>query len=164
MLESTADLFLPKFSVRKPPKVSTYKKTQSIKDFELVHQAWLYKDKDIKQSLQVQSKFSDKGANDLTKLIMAWLKVHGHFAARINSGAVYDKRLGIYRKGSGATVGMADINAVIKGKSVSIEIKIGKDKIRESQLKVKAEIEAAGGVYFVARSFDDFLNQINLYL
>jgi hypothetical protein len=86
--------------------------------------------------------------------------MHSHFAARINSGAVYDQRLGIYRKGSGATAGMADVNAVMGGKSVSIEVKIGKDKIRESQLKVKAQIEQAGGVYIIVRSFDDFLQQI----
>ena len=59
---------------------------------------------------------------------------------------------------------MADINAVVKGKSISIEVKIGKDKIRESQLKVKREIEAAGGVYLIVRSFDDFLEQFEQYI
>jgi hypothetical protein len=43
-------------------------------------------------------------------------------------------------------------------------VKIGKDKIRESQLKVKREIEAAGGVYLIVRSFDDFLEQFEKYL
>ena len=161
---TNADLGLPNFSVRKQRKENIYKKSQSIKDFELEYQKWYYKDKIFEKPMQVQAKFSDKGANDLTKLILVWLKVNGYFGARINSGAVYDKRLGIYRKGSGATAGMADINAVVKGKSISIEVKIGKDKIRDIQIKVKSEIEAAGGIYFISKTFDNFIEQINLYL
>jgi len=46
------------------------------------------------------------------------------------------------------------------GRHISIEIKIGHDKLRPAQEKVKAEVEAAGGRYLVVRSFDDFLDQI----
>jgi hypothetical protein len=155
-----AILELPQYTKRKVFKGKKYVKPQSVKDFEIEHMHFKMKGKTLPRSLWVDSSFSDKTANDLTKLIMKWMEVHGHFAARINSGAVYDARLGCYRKGSGATVGMADINAVMGGKSVSIEVKIGKDKIRESQIKVKAQIEAAGGVYIVVRTFDDFLTQI----
>jgi hypothetical protein len=162
---SNKDLGLPEFSVRKAAKKKVkYKKPQSIKDFELAHQKWTYRDSSIESRLWVYNKFSDNSANDLTKLIIEWLKVNGHFGARINSGATFDRRLGIFRKGSGATAGMADINAVINGKSISIEVKFGKDKIRDSQLKVKAEIEAAGGVFFIAKTFDGFLEIIKQYI
>ena len=163
---SNKDLGLPEFSVRKAAKKkkAPYKKPQSVKDFELAHQKWTYRDSSIESKLWVYNKFSDNSANDLTKLIIEWLKVHGYFGARINSGATFDRRLGIYRKGSGATAGMADINSVVNGKSISIEVKFGKDKIRDSQIKVKAEIEAAGGIYLIVRTFDGFLEEIKKYI
>jgi hypothetical protein len=55
---------------------------------------------------------------------------------------------------------MADITAVIKGQHVSIEVKYGRDRIRPEQMKVKQEIEEAGGRYIIASSFDNFLEQI----
>ncbi len=89
--------------------------------------------------------------------------MNGCFGARINTQGNYNAKIGKFVR-SGSTKGLADINAVVKGKSISIEVKIGKDKIRESQLKVKREIEAAGGVYLIVRSFDDFLEQFEQYL
>ena len=159
---TNAELGIPEYKVRKVSKKKPYSKPDSIKEFEQTYQAWHYCGKNIPTHLQSDFKFYDKTANGLTKLIMAWLKVNGHFAARINSGAVFDRRLGVYRANSGATVGMADINAVVKGKSISIEVKIGRDKIRDSQLKVKSEIEAAGGIYIIVRSFDDFRQQFEM--
>jgi uncharacterized short protein YbdD (DUF466 family) len=157
---TNAELGIPEYSVRRKPTKKPYRKPESVKAFQREHMARKYAGRNIPQSCHIETPFDDKTANGLTKLIIAWMTMHNHFAARINSGAVYDQRLGIYRKGSGATAGMADVNAVMGGKSVSIEVKIGKDKIRESQLKVKAQIEQAGGVYIIVRSFDDFLQKI----
>lgn len=155
---TNAELGIPEYSVRKPRKVVVYHKPQSIIDFETEHTIFKYKG--VKHVLYpVRSKFSDNKANELTKLIIEWLKVHGYFGARINTQGNYNAKLGRFVR-SGSTKGMADINAVVNGKSVSIEVKIGKDKIRESQIKVKSEIEAAGGVYFIAKNFDNFLEQI----
>lgn len=161
---TNAELGIPEYAIRKQRKLSTYKKSQSIKDFEKVHQDWYYVGKEQRKPYQVQSKFSDKGSNDLTKLIKAWFEVNGGFAQRVNSGATYDPRLGIFRKGSGSTVGAADIMATYKGKAIHVEVKIGRDKQRKEQIAFQQNVEAAGGVYFIARSFDNFLNQINLYI
>ena len=163
MIESKADLWLPEFSVRKARKANVYKKSQSIKDFEKLHQEYVYRDKTFGKELQVQSKFSDKGSNDLTKLIKAWFEVNGGFAQRVNSGATYDPRLGIFRKGSGSTVGAADIMATFKGKAVHIEVKIGKDKQRKEQIEFQKNVEKSGGIYFIAKSFDNFIEQITSY-
>jgi hypothetical protein len=157
---TNAELGIPEYKVRKKSTKKPYRKPESIKTFQKEHMVQKYLGRNIPASCHIETPFDDKTANGLTRLIIAWMGMHGHFAARINSGAVYDRRLGIYRKGSGATAGMADVNAVMGGKSVSIEVKIGKDKIRESQIKVKAQIEQAGGVYIIVRSFDDFLQQI----
>ena len=155
---TNAELGIPEYKVRKVSKKKPYLKPDSIKEFEQIYQAWHYCGKNIPEHLQSDFKFDDKTANGLTKLIMAWLKVNGHFAARINTQGNYNAKLQKFVR-SGSTNGMADINAVVQGRSISIEVKIGRDKIRESQLKVKSEIEAAGGVYIIVRSFDDFRQQ-----
>lgn len=163
---TNAELGLPEFTVRTPAKKkkkAVYRKSDALVRLGFEYKLWYYSNKSIPLRTQMDFKFDDNGANALTRAIMAYLTMKGYFAARINSGATYDVRLGIYRKGSGATAGMADINAVINGRSVSIEVKFGKDKIRPSQLKVKSEIEAAGGIYFIAKSFDGFLDEVKKY-
>ncbi len=54
--------------------------------------------------------------------------------------------------------GTADIMAIYKGRSIAIEIKIGKDKLSEHQLREKQRIEDAGGLYFVARDMPGFID------
>ena len=80
----------------------------------------------------------------------------------LNTQGTYNKKLGKYIY-SGAKRGMADISAVINGKHISIEVKVGKDKPRPEQLKVKEQVEQAGGVYIFVSSFDNFLSQIAEY-
>jgi hypothetical protein len=59
--------------------------------------------------------------------------------------------------------GSADISATINGRAVKIEVKIGKDRQSEAQKNYQAEIERAGGIYFIAKSFDDFLDKLKEY-
>jgi hypothetical protein len=120
----------------------------------------------------VKTKYSDKTANGLTKAIISWINLNGYQAERIsttgryvdNSKIVTDvlgnrKKIGSgkYIKGTG-TNGSADISATIKGKSIKIEVKIGKDKQSEAQIKYQQMIEKAGGIYFIAKNFDEFYN------
>ena len=58
--------------------------------------------------------------------------------------------------------GTADVSATIQGKSVKIEIKIGKDRQSEEQKKYQQQIIKAGGYYFIATSFDEFIIWYNL--
>ena len=118
----------------------------------------------------VRTKFTDKTANSLTKAIVKWINLNGYQAERIstsgrwvdNSKVVTDvlgnqKKIGSgkYIKGSG-TKGSADISATIKGKSIKIEVKIGKDRQSESQIEYQKAIERAGGIYFIAKDFNSF--------
>ena len=52
---------------------------------------------------------------------------------------------------------MADIIATYQGLSLNIEVKIGLDKQSKNQKRVQQEIEASGGLYFIARDFDGFV-------
>jgi hypothetical protein len=56
------------------------------------------------------------------------------------------------------TRGSADISAILPGGvSLKAEIKYGKDRQSEAQKHYQSSVEAAGGVYLIVRTFDDFL-------
>lgn len=122
------------------------------------------------QPYLVKKKFSDKSANALTKAIIAFIRLKGGQAERIsNTGRVIDTRktytdvLG-HRRSIGSvqwipgtgTPGTADISATIAGQSVKIEVKHGRDRQSEAQKRYQAEIERCGGIYYIAKTFDDF--------
>ena len=62
---------------------------------------------------------------------------------------------GQYIPGTG-TNGTADISATIKGKSIKIEVKFGKDVQFEAQKEYQRSIEKAGGMYYIAKDFETF--------
>ena len=112
--------------------------------------------------------WNDNSANSLTKSIEFYINANGFQAERINT-------MGVYREGkkiqvgensrqlkgtwtpSTSTKGSADISATIRGRSVKIEVKYGKDRQSEVQKRYQESIEAAGGTYFIARTFDEFM-------
>jgi hypothetical protein len=92
-------------------------------------------------------------ANGLTNFICNYLNWSGYRATRINvSGRkVKDKWIrSTTRKGT------ADISATIAGKSVMIEIKIGRDKASPEQLAEQIKERNAGGIYEFISSVDEF--------
>ena len=99
--------------------------------------------------------FSQKNANEVTKTICHYINYRGGVANRINNGAVYDRKLGKYRKG-GVTKGVPDIDATYQGKAIKIEVKFGRDTMSPDQLRLKSRYEKAGAHYFIARDFDRF--------
>lgn len=109
----------------------------------------------------VKKKFTDTTANELTKTIifdMYW--VRGGVAYRINNGATYDQKLKTYRKGVQRR-GIPDIIGIINGRFFGIEVKIGQDRQSTYQKEIEQEINNAGGVYFIAKTYDDYLQKIH---
>jgi hypothetical protein len=116
--------------------------------------------------------WKDTSANGLTKCIIFWINAMGGQAERIsNQGQyregkkidvgtgeiAYTKQLpGKWTPGQG-TKGTADISATIRGRSVKIEVKYGRDVQSDAQKQYQEMIEKAGGVYIIAKSFDDFV-------
>lgn len=101
--------------------------------------------------------YSDKTANQLTRAVCDFLKFAGCYCNRINTVGLRRKVGGrdVWTKGS-TFKGTADLHCVIAGRHVSLEIKIGADKMSEHQHREKARIEAAGGVYVVVSSMPQF--------
>jgi len=118
------------------------------------------------------TKWSDNSANALTKCVIAYITFRGGQAERISSQGQYregakipvgtgelahHKQLpGKWTPGQ-STKGTADISSTIRGRSVKIEIKYGKDVQSQVQKEYQASIERAGGVYIIVRSFDEFV-------
>lgn len=115
---------------------------------------------------------SEKKANGLTRIIVKFLKLHGHYANRINTQGQARRGTKIVRfeafsnkavraedikwtKGQ-TTRGTPDIDAIIYGRAVQIEVKVGKDRMSEHQIKQKYLIEEAGGLYFLAHDMQSF--------
>jgi len=126
----------------------------------------------------IKQKYSDNTTNGLTKCVIDYITFRGYHAERINStGAIKDNRttstdvLGNVRtigsvqwiKGNTQS-GTADISATIQGRSIKIEIKCKAtgDNIQSEVQKVyQKQIETAGGVYLIIKTFEDFYNWFN---
>lgn len=115
-------------------------------------------------------KYSDKTANSLTTCVIDWIKLNGGQAERVsNEGRIIDNRkivtnvIGQQKmigsitriKGSGKR-GTSDVHSTINGRSVKWEVKM-KDKQSDHQRAYQAEIEAAGGKYFIVHDFKEFI-------
>ena len=55
----------------------------------------------------------------------------------------------------GSYKGIADLYAIREGRSVWIEVKTAIGRLSKDQEKYRAEIEAQGGEYYIARSIED---------
>lgn len=122
---------------------------------------------------RVAPRYSDRTANGLTKCIIDFIRLSGGQAERTSTtGRLVDRRtqftdvIGRTREiGTAKWIptsgvrGSADISAVLAGKAVKIEVKIGRDQQSDAQKEYQAKIEQAGGLYLIVRSFSDFLNQ-----
>ncbi len=160
----------------KDTKSPLYSKPDSVKYLEnLVFEAKKLKYPTIPVNYLAPEKFRDNTANGLTRCIKSFIQVKGGQCERIcttgrqiDNTKIFTDVLGHQRvigslnwiKGN-ATNGSADISATINGRSVKIEVKIGRDRMSEAQMDYKAEIEAAGGVFYVAMDFTSFLNWYN---
>lgn len=99
--------------------------------------------------------------NGITRLILDYLRYYykSKSVRRISSEGKYRVGVGFIPS---SNKGMSDIEGVVNGKFLSLELKIGKDSIRESQLKRKAEIESDGGIYYLCKwvDFESFQEEI----
>lgn len=109
----------------------------------------------LPEAARVAPRYSDKTANGLTRCIIDYIKISGGQAYRINSQGQYDPKLKRWRY-SGMKKGLPDIQAVIDGQYIGIEVKIGSDRQSEYQKSVQEEIESSGGLYFLARNYNHF--------
>ena len=129
---------------------------------ELAKQYSLAKHPNIPSDYIHVGNYSYKTANGLTKCLIDYIKFIGGYATRINTAGIWDEKLQMFRPGT-TNLGTADIHACIDGHHLSIEVKIGADKLSEYQKRTKQKVSAAGGLYVVARdlkSVVDFIGRL----
>jgi len=106
-------------------------------------------------------------ANGLQSAISNYLNWTGNYCNRINvMGRLIERHEKQKESGNIITTkkflpsmtrkGTADLHCIIKGKHVSIEIKIGGDTQSENQEREQQRIERAGGIYRVIKTIDEF--------
>jgi hypothetical protein len=119
-----------------------------------------------------KTEYNEKSANGLTRCVLDYLLLSGHFCERTgNEGRVIDgrktytdvigrqKTIGtVKRIKSSGTKGTSDLKAVINGRMVAIEIKFGADRQSQHQKDYQAMVENAGGTYWIVKNFEQFLN------
>lgn len=102
-------------------------------------------------------KYTDKTANGLTKCIIDFIRLNRGQAERINCvGRTIRSGSGYKYVPTSGQRGTADISATIRGRSVKIEVKIGRDKQSDYQKAYQQEIEQCGGLYYIAKDFGTF--------
>ena len=119
-----------------------YVKSEAVKMLERLEQdAYRKAHPMIPAAAAVPTKHRDDTANGLTRCILRYLTLSGWQAERINTmgrpiglsrrtcGAGHTPRPGVLRWGkSTSTRGSADLSATIAGRSVKIEVKVGRDR------------------------------------
>lgn len=131
-----------------------YNKSDSVKELEALADAEARRKHPTMPHLAPR-KFRDDTANSLTACITTYLKLKGAFVSRLNNMGVYDTKLRRYRPGT-SRKGLPDVVCTYKSKSIFIECKHGRDRMSEHQEKIRQEQEGSGGLYFVARNFEEF--------
>lgn len=105
-------------------------------------------------------------------MIISWFNFTGQYAERISpmgryiEGKTATNVLGKTYQFKGTHIppnmakGTADISAIYKGLSIRIEVKIGRDKQSDVQKDYETKIQRAGGIYFLATTYDGFIESM----
>lgn len=98
--------------------------------------------------------------DDLVRKIRIFISEIGGLSCHIETpGLLFDKAGRPVKIGK---KGRLDISACIKGRSVWIDAKIGRDKLKPDQQKFATAVQRAGGLAFPAYSVDDVKNTLTI--
>lgn len=143
--------------IQRKPSKTPFRKPGAVKELEqLATEVARLKHPTLPEYALAKRVFRDDTANSLTKGIVTYITLTGGWASRIGNQGTFKKSLGRYIPGT-AKKGLADVMATYKGKSLHIEVKIGRDIQSEHQRQVESEVTSSGGFYYLARNFTDFL-------
>ena len=101
-------------------------------------------------------------ANELQAAIVTFLNYHGYFVWVEKTVGIYDPTKKIFRKSKTNMAGKSDIIGITpEGRFIAIEVKIGKDFLKQEQIYFLDNIKSKGGIAITVKSFDEFLNHFN---
>lgn len=125
-----------------------------------------------------QAKFSDKSEKELERCILYYAELMGFQAEpiKVKPNRVDNRRHYVDSVGYARTIGSitwtkssmqagsADMSLTILGRSVKVEIKIGKDTQKKNQKEYQKQIESAGGQYWIVKTFADFYEKYQKFI
>jgi hypothetical protein len=108
--------------------------------------------------------------NNVTTAIINQLNADGHCARRVNNAGVYDPVKRAFRRTRKDQRGIADILACVRvssretrlsswaglGLYLAIEVKTGDDVQSADQKTYQEQVEHAGGIYLIVKTYADF--------
>lgn len=99
-------------------------------------------------------------ANEITGRLL--IEIPRLFEARAWRNNRLTSRMG-RRVVSAGVDGQGDILGIIgpRGRMLQIEVKAGKDRMRESQLAFRSMIQHYGGLYLIGRNVDECLEELD---
>lgn len=169
---------LPPIPPRRKPRPA-YKKPEAVKLLERMADAAVQERyKNVEAKYLSPRKYEDRSANGLTKCVIDFIRLSGYQAERINCTGRYVDNTKVVtdvldrKRVIGSTKwlptsgqkGTADVSAVIRGMAVKIEIKAKSDRQRPNQVEYQKQIEQAGGIYLIVRSFAQFYDWYNEFI
>lgn len=98
--------------------------------------------------------------DDLVNEIMLYISQIGGCCTQVDTPGLLFTREG--RPVKIGTKGVLDIEATIKGRSVKIDAKIGKDRLKGDQVNYANAVNRAGGIAFAAWSVEDVANRLRM--
>jgi hypothetical protein len=113
----------------------------------------------------VRRKVIPRSEKSIENEILTYLKLRGVFVWPNASVGVFDQKLGIYRKKRGVhrVVGISDILGITQdGRFLAIEVKSVKGRLTADQAQYLSNINARGGLAFVARSISDVQERLGI--
>lgn len=112
-----------------------------------------------KTSLQKQD------TNKFTHAVIKLLVLNGFKVWRNNNGAVWDAKIGRYRKNGQTLLGVPDIIGFQKktGRAIYVEIKTGSDKLSDEQRSFLIEALENGCIAFECRQIEDVERRLQQY-
>jgi len=143
-------------SLSKIEKGQRYLKPEAVRQLEQMEfEARRLKFPNTPDYAAVKKSFRDDTAGGLTRCITTYLRLKGVFVSRLNNTGIYDPKLNRFRPGTNRK-GLPDILATYKGRSLFIEVKTGRDRMRPDQERIRQEQTSSGGLYFIAKNFTEF--------
>ena len=94
----------------------------------------------------------------IQKQILDYLSYAGWFVWKNNNVGIYKKSTGSYIPAQ--MKGIPDLTAIKDGRVLMVEVKTPKGKLSEHQVKFQERYEEAGGIYIVARGYEDIKDSL----
>lgn len=106
----------------------------------------------------------DLTEKQIENTILSWLFIQGIFAHKVDNVGIFDQKIGRYRMKQSVhrKLGISDILCCYKGRFVAIEVKRKGGKLSEHQERYLKDVNASGGLGFVARSIEDCAREMNI--